>query len=66
MGLSKVEAIAKIQCDFGVNGVHIRPVGKGWAILHQKDMYHAETIYEAATEQECREVLREAVKEVRK
>ena len=58
MSLNRVEAIAKIQCDFGVNGVHIRPVGKGWAILHQKDMYHAETIFAAKTKEECEELMR--------
>ena len=63
MALDKAEAIARIQCDFGVNGVLVRPLGfKGWGILHQTDMYHAETIYSAATKEECDEVIREAAK----
>ena len=64
MALDKAEAIARIQCDFGVNGVHVRPLGfgRGWGILHQLDMYHAETIYSASTKEECEEVIREAAK----
>ena len=67
MVLSKAEAIAKIQCDFGVNNVHVRPVSfKGWAILHQTDMYHAETIYSAETKEECDEIIRLAAQEERR
>lgn len=65
MNMTKAEAIAKIQCDYGVNGVCIRPVSfHGWAILHQKDQYHAETVFSAETKEECQEVLRMAAQEV--
>lgn len=60
------EAVARIQCDIGVNNVHVRPISfKGWAILHQLDMYHAETIFSAKTKEECEEVIRLALKEVK-
>ena len=66
MNSTKAEAIARIQCDIGVNNVHVRPVSfKGWAILHQVDMYHAETIFSAKTKEECDEVVRLAAKEVK-
>lgn len=60
----KAEAIARIRNDFGVNGVHVRPISfQGWAILHQKDQYHAETIFSAETKEECDEIIRLAAKE---
>lgn len=62
MEMSRSELIARIQCDFGVNGVHVRPVGNGWAILHQLDMYHAETLFSAKTKAECDEIIREAAR----
>ena len=64
MTMVEAEAIARIQKDFGVNNVHVRPVSfKGWAILHQTDMYHAEIIFSAKTKEECDEIIRLAAKE---
>lgn len=63
MAMDRAEAIARIQCDIGVNNVHVRPVSfKGWAILHQTDEYHAETLFSAKTKEECDEIIREAAR----
>ena len=54
------KAIKKIR-SYGVNNVHIRPQYKGWAILHQTDMFHATQIFEG-TEEECHELVQLAAK----
>ena len=59
----KIEAIARIQCDIGIDNVIIRPISfKGWAIVHPISNCQAEIIYEAKTEDECRALLAEASK----
>jgi len=59
--MERAEAIKRIK-ELGVNNVHIRPIGlKGWAILHQVDMFHAEVLFKADTEDECRDLIKEIV-----
>jgi len=59
--MERAEAIKRIK-ELGVNNVHIRPFGlKGWGILHQIDLYHAEVIFKAYTEDECRDLIKEIV-----
>ena len=61
--ISKEMAIKKVK-ELGVNNVHIRPISfNGWGIFHQLDMYHAETVFSAETEEECRDIVRSAIKE---
>ena len=57
------EVVARIQCEIGINNVHVRPIGlKKWGITYQLDMYHAETLFSAETQEECERVLALAVK----
>lgn len=66
MNAIKAEAIARIQCEFGINGVCVRPVYRGWAVLHVDSLNScAETIYEAKTKEECDEIIRLAREEVK-
>ena len=64
MSMAKSEAIARIQCDYGVNGVCVRPVSNSkWAVLHVDSINsRAEVIYSADTKEECDEVVRLAAK----
>lgn len=60
---NKEKAIKRVA-EIGVNNIHIRPISfKGWGILHQLDMFHAETVFFAETEEECRDIVRCAIQE---
>ena len=60
--IASEEDVVKRIAELGVNNVHIRPASfRGWAILHQLDMYTAETLFTAPTEEECRELIRQAL-----
>jgi hypothetical protein len=57
MGMREVEAIAKMQCDIGVNNVVIKPVSfKSFAIVDQNN----HIVYEARRKNECEIILAKA------
>lgn len=53
------EAIARIQCDVGLDGIQLRNIPfHGWAIVHKVDEYRSDVIYSAGSKEECEEVIR--------
>lgn len=62
MTMAQAEMVNKIL-ELGINRVKVRPIRGGWAILHQIDSEHAESILRVDTKEECYELIALATKE---